>query len=171
MASEKSQRRWSAKVTETSDALDLEDEIFKSRSARRIALSLKHSAEHSHRRNGAIAILTRIYRGPYNFANPLTKPCRATPLSFGGTARWNLHSVDAVVRPVLAEARIADTLKTWHPLRRAAKVAHSDDGGVAAHCVRFDRCLPTAHCSTGSRTGCQPRWNPGRTQKIGRNHQ
>ena len=50
MASEKSSRRWSAKVTETSDALDLEDNIFKSRSARRIAASLKHSAEHSQRR-------------------------------------------------------------------------------------------------------------------------
>ena len=42
MAREPSQRRWSAKVTETSDALDLEDNIFKSRSARRIAASLKH---------------------------------------------------------------------------------------------------------------------------------
>jgi hypothetical protein len=50
MAREPSRRRWSAKVTETSDALDLEDNIFKSRSARRIAASLKHSAEHSRRR-------------------------------------------------------------------------------------------------------------------------
>jgi hypothetical protein len=50
MARQPSQRRWSAKVTETSDALDLEDNVFKSRSARRIAVSLKHSAEHSHRR-------------------------------------------------------------------------------------------------------------------------
>ena len=50
MARKPSQRRWSAKVTETSDALDLEDNIFKSGSARRIAASLKHSAEQSHRR-------------------------------------------------------------------------------------------------------------------------
>jgi hypothetical protein len=50
MARQPSQRRWSAKVTQTSDALDLEGDIFKSRSARRIALSLKHSAEHSERR-------------------------------------------------------------------------------------------------------------------------
>ena len=50
MASEKSPRRWSAKVTETSDAIDLEDNIFESRSPRRIAASLKHSAEHSRRR-------------------------------------------------------------------------------------------------------------------------
>ena len=47
MARQPSQRRWSAKVAETSDALDLEDNIFKSRSARRIAASLKHSAEPS----------------------------------------------------------------------------------------------------------------------------
>ena len=50
MASEKPPRRWSAEVNQTSDALDLEDNIFKSRSARRIAASLKHSAEHSRRR-------------------------------------------------------------------------------------------------------------------------
>jgi hypothetical protein len=37
-------------VTETSDALDLEADIFKSRSAKRIAASLKQSAEHSRRR-------------------------------------------------------------------------------------------------------------------------
>jgi len=40
MASENSRRRWSAKVTETSDALDLEEGIFNARSARRIAASL-----------------------------------------------------------------------------------------------------------------------------------
>ena len=50
MARQPSQRRWSAKVTETSDALDLKDNTFKSRSARRIATSLKHSAEHRRRR-------------------------------------------------------------------------------------------------------------------------
>ena len=50
MVSEKSRRKWSANVTETSDALDLEEGIFKARSARRIAASLKHSAEHSRRR-------------------------------------------------------------------------------------------------------------------------
>jgi hypothetical protein len=50
MAREPSQRPWSTKVTKSSDALDLEDNIFESRSARRIAASLKHSAEQSHRR-------------------------------------------------------------------------------------------------------------------------
>lgn len=43
-------RKWSAKVTETSDALDLEEGVFKSNSPERIATSLKRSATHSRRR-------------------------------------------------------------------------------------------------------------------------
>ena len=43
-------KKWSGKVTRTSDALDLEGGVFKKRSARDIARSLKASAEHSHRR-------------------------------------------------------------------------------------------------------------------------
>lgn len=50
MARQRPGRKWSAKVTESSDALDLEGDIFKSRSAKRIAASLKRSAEHSQRR-------------------------------------------------------------------------------------------------------------------------
>lgn len=45
--------RWSHHVMETSDALDLEPDIFKSRSPARIAASLKASAEHSKRRKGS----------------------------------------------------------------------------------------------------------------------
>ena len=44
--------RWSKRVTETSDALDLEANVFKLRSARQIAASLKRSAESSKRRKG-----------------------------------------------------------------------------------------------------------------------
>src|SRR5204863_8151504 len=43
-------KRWSAKVTKRSNALDLEPKVFKSKSPRKIALSLKRSAEHSKRR-------------------------------------------------------------------------------------------------------------------------
>jgi Protein of unknown function (DUF3175) len=43
-------RKWSGKVTAESDALDLQEDIFKSRDPKRIAASLKRSAEHSHRR-------------------------------------------------------------------------------------------------------------------------
>jgi len=43
-------KRWSAKVTKRSNALDLEPKVFRSRSPRKIALSLKRSAERSKRR-------------------------------------------------------------------------------------------------------------------------
>ena len=43
-------RRWSARVTKTSNALDLEPRVFLQRSARAIAASLKRSALASHRR-------------------------------------------------------------------------------------------------------------------------
>ena len=42
--------RWSAKVSETSDALDLEANIFEADDPKKIAASLKRSAEQSHRR-------------------------------------------------------------------------------------------------------------------------
>jgi uncharacterized protein DUF3175 len=45
-----SQRRWSKRVMETSNALDLEEGAFRSANPRRIALSLKRSAERSQRR-------------------------------------------------------------------------------------------------------------------------
>src|SRR6266404_7808611 len=43
-------KRWSARVTKHSNALDLEPKVFRLRSPRKIALSLKRSAEHSNRR-------------------------------------------------------------------------------------------------------------------------
>src|SRR5579871_2114566 len=46
-------RRWSASVTQRSDALDLEKGVFTKRSPRQVALSLKRSAQASHRRKGA----------------------------------------------------------------------------------------------------------------------
>jgi hypothetical protein len=45
-------RYWSQRVTRNSNALDLEPNIFNSPDPRRIAGSLKHSAEVSHRRKG-----------------------------------------------------------------------------------------------------------------------
>lgn len=49
----KSKRRWSAAATRRSNALDLEQKVFKQSSPRRIALSLKRSAENSRRRKAA----------------------------------------------------------------------------------------------------------------------
>jgi Protein of unknown function (DUF3175) len=43
-------KRWSQRVTRESDALDLERGVFKQTSARKIAASLKRSAERSRRR-------------------------------------------------------------------------------------------------------------------------
>jgi hypothetical protein len=43
-------RRWSARVTRESNALDLEEGVFTKRSPRAVALSLKRSAERSRRR-------------------------------------------------------------------------------------------------------------------------
>ncbi|HEY3948069.1 DUF3175 domain-containing protein [Phenylobacterium sp.] len=52
MARKSGGRKWSAKVTETSNALDLKPHVFESDSPKAIAASLKRSAEHSHRRKG-----------------------------------------------------------------------------------------------------------------------
>lgn len=45
--------KWSAKVTKESDALTLEQGIFKSKDPDKIAASLKRSAEHSNRRKSS----------------------------------------------------------------------------------------------------------------------
>ncbi len=45
-------KRWSQNVTENSNALDLEKGVFTWDDPRKIALSLKHSAEASSRRKG-----------------------------------------------------------------------------------------------------------------------
>ena len=50
MPKKKPKQRWSQDVTENSDAMDLADGVFKQRSAKKIADSLKHSAEASPRR-------------------------------------------------------------------------------------------------------------------------
>ena len=56
-------RRWSARVTRESDALDLKGGVFKQSSASKIAVSLKRSAERSSRRKSgayrsALSMLT-----------------------------------------------------------------------------------------------------------------
>ena len=53
MAKDRSSRKWSQAVTEHSDALDLEHGVFAQRSARKIAASLKRSAERSDRRKSS----------------------------------------------------------------------------------------------------------------------
>jgi hypothetical protein len=50
MTEKRRTRKWSAEVTEHSDSLDLEDKVFELHDPKRIAASLKRSAEHSKRR-------------------------------------------------------------------------------------------------------------------------
>jgi hypothetical protein len=67
-------KRWSGRVTETSDALTLEHGVFSQRSPRRIALSLKRSADRSKRRKSdpyrsAMSMLTfYVNRGGKNLS-------------------------------------------------------------------------------------------------------
>ncbi len=49
----KSGRKWSAKVTKTSDAMDLKKGVFKKSSAKAIARSVKNSAARSTRRKSS----------------------------------------------------------------------------------------------------------------------
>jgi len=46
-------KKWSKKVNETSDAMDLEKGVFKGNDPKKIAQSLKRSAKHSHRRKAS----------------------------------------------------------------------------------------------------------------------
>jgi hypothetical protein len=46
-------KKWSQEVTENSDAMDLEEGVFKSSDPKKIAHSLKRSAEKSHRRKSS----------------------------------------------------------------------------------------------------------------------
>jgi hypothetical protein len=50
MPKKKSKQKWSQGVTDNSDAMDLEGGVFKQRSAKKFADSLKHSAVESPRR-------------------------------------------------------------------------------------------------------------------------
>ena len=74
MVKSKTGGKWSAKVNETSDALDLKAHIFEADDPKEIAASLKRSAEHSRRRKStpfrsAMSMLTfYINRGGKNLS-------------------------------------------------------------------------------------------------------
>jgi hypothetical protein len=85
--------KWSAKVTETSDAMDLEKDVFKSRSPEHIAASEKRSAERSHRGKSspfrsAMSMLTfYINRGGKPVVIAQTRaggPCSESDVENGG---------------------------------------------------------------------------------------
>lgn len=70
----KTSRKWSKKVNETSDALDLEEGVFKGNDPEKIARSLKRSATRSKRKKGtpyqsAMSMLNfYINRGGHNLS-------------------------------------------------------------------------------------------------------
>lgn len=74
-ARRKTARRWSARVTKHSNALDLDPKVFTWRDPHRIALSLKRSAERSRRRKSepyrsAMSMLTfYVNRGGKNLSS------------------------------------------------------------------------------------------------------
>src|SRR5437879_13433598 len=79
-ARKSSPKRWSQRVTEQSDALDLKRGIFKLTSAKKIAASLKRSAEHSSRRKAgayrsALSMLT-FYINSAGKTLPITQRAR-----------------------------------------------------------------------------------------------
>jgi len=53
MPTQKNSNRWSGKVTETSNALDLEPNVFAQKDPKAIARSLKRSADRSRRRKSS----------------------------------------------------------------------------------------------------------------------
>jgi hypothetical protein len=84
MPGTKKRKKWSKKVTETSDALDLENGVFKGDDPKKIAQSLKRSAKHSHRRKGspfqsAMSMLNfYINRGGHNLSASKKKVLEAS---------------------------------------------------------------------------------------------
>ncbi|WP_343064839.1 DUF3175 domain-containing protein [Mesorhizobium erdmanii] len=77
-------QKWSAEVTEHSDAMDLEDHIFESDDAKKIAASLKWSAEHSHRRKAepfqsAMSMLNFYINRAGKNLPPRANECSSTP--------------------------------------------------------------------------------------------
>jgi Protein of unknown function (DUF3175) len=79
-ARKSSPKRWSQRVTKQSDALDLKRGLFKLTSAKKIAASLKCSAERSSRRKAgayrsALSMLTFLHQpGRHKSAESPTRP-------------------------------------------------------------------------------------------------
>jgi Protein of unknown function (DUF3175) len=95
-----SPRRWSQRVTRESDAMDLEKGVFKQTSAKKIAASLKRSAERSSRRKSgayrsALSMLTFSINRPGS-----TLPKTERGWSAGEKECWSsqlVSTIDCVV--------------------------------------------------------------------------
>ena len=101
-------RYWSAEETRTSDALDLEARVFRGRDPRRIAASLKRSAEASRRRKGT----------PYQSAmSMLTFYANRAGRSLGTGQRRVLERAKRELRKLFGREPVGGTRK--HAARRA----------------------------------------------------
>jgi hypothetical protein len=88
----KPSRRWSARVTRESDALDLKKGVFSKRSPKAIALSLKRPAERSRRRSSAhrraVTLASATRQNATKFKPALTaweySHCRRSSSQLGG---------------------------------------------------------------------------------------
>jgi hypothetical protein len=102
----KTGRQWSAEVTETSDAMTLEKDVFKSRSPKRIAQSVKRSAERSHRRKSgpfrsAMSMLTFYINAAARICRHRASACwkrRRTGCAGSSIARRRVSSRDRSAR-------------------------------------------------------------------------
>ncbi|HSQ00413.1 MAG TPA: DUF3175 domain-containing protein [Candidatus Dormibacteraeota bacterium] len=93
-----SPKRWSQKVTETSDALDLEPGVFALEDPRRIAASLKRSAERSTRRRS----------DPYRSAmSMLTFYINRAGRQLSASQRARLEAAKDELRALFGRARVA----------------------------------------------------------------
>ena len=98
-----SRSRWSASVTKHSNALDLDRSVFTWKDPRRIALSLKHSAEHSNRRKS----------DPYRSAmSMLTFYINRAGTNLSASQRRVLQHAKAELRRVFGRAEDAHSKKT-----------------------------------------------------------
>jgi hypothetical protein len=114
-------RRWSARVTRESDALDLESAVFKKRSAKEIARSLKRSAERSDRRKSpplrsAMSMLT-FYM---NRAGESLPPARAKVLT---NAKDELRKLYGRPAKAAAKSKAGKSRNYGAPAKRLTKKA------------------------------------------------
>ncbi|TMG42116.1 MAG: DUF3175 domain-containing protein [Chloroflexi bacterium] len=95
-------KRWSRDVTQKSDALDLEANVFTKDSPREVALSLKRSAEHSRRRKSdpyrsAMSMLTFYINRAGRTLPKQRRESTSSPFFVGPLCR---HGVCAVTLPM-----------------------------------------------------------------------
>ena len=105
-------KRWSQRVTETSDALTLEKGVFTRGSSRSIAASLKRSAERSHKRKSS----------PYRSAmSMLTFYENRAGKTLPAAGKRKLEGAKEELRKLYGKASKKKTAKKKTPRKKTAK--------------------------------------------------